>query len=396
MSTLRSGLDELQAEGLDLVDDEGLEADVQELDRVERMVHAERARRLAEVDRRQTFRRDGFLSTTAWLVHRLGESRSRASDQVRCAKALRRMPATAEALSRGELPTSSVRILVAAREAHPEEFQRMESTLVDAARKLDAGRLFKAVQYWRQAMEHRRGAEVQDLRDHRYLHVSPMLDGMVRVDGELDPETGQTVISALDAVIDSELREADRDGRSPAQHRADALGEVCRQWLDRSDRPQVGGERPHVNVLVDLISLRGGVGHERERRELENTGPIHPEAARRIACDASVSRILMRGRSEPLDVGRRSPVVTSAMRRALVVRDGGCTFPGCGRPPRWTDAHHVVHWVDGGPTTLANLILLCRRHHRAIHVAVFLVEMREGRPEFRRADGSLLDERAPP
>jgi hypothetical protein len=146
-----------------------------------------------------------------------------------------------------------------------------------------------------------------------------------------------------------------------------------------------------VLVSVDLQALQAGGG----RAELQDAGPLTPEAARRIACDADLSRVITRGRSEPLEVGRRTPVVPPALRRAVAARDGGCRFPGCGRPQAWSDAHHVVHWADGGETSLSNLVLLCRPHHRLVHER-FGVEMVDGRPVFRRADGSVLEERAPP
>jgi hypothetical protein len=108
-------------------------------------------------------------------------------------------------------------------------------------------------------------------------------------------------------------------------------------------------------------------------------------------------RVVMAGRSEPLDVGRRTPVVPPAMRRAVIVRDRHCRFPGCDRPHTWCDAHHVVHWADGGPTAVPNLVLLCRRHHRLVHErGGFRLELLDGRPVFRRRDGSLLEDRAPP
>jgi Domain of unknown function (DUF222)/HNH endonuclease len=96
-------------------------------------------------------------------------------------------------------------------------------------------------------------------------------------------------------------------------------------------------------------------------------GPITGEAARRIACDAGITRVITDGPSQPLDVGRRTRTIPPALRTALVVRDRGCVFPGCDRPPPWTDAHHLTHWADGGPTSLDNLALLCRRHHRTVH-----------------------------
>jgi hypothetical protein len=192
-------------------------------------------------------------------------------------------------------------------------------------------------------------------------------------------------------VIDADVGSAG-DLRTYAQRRADALGEICRRYLDSVDRPMVGGERPHLTVTVDLETLEGRTGR---RCELDEAGVITPEAARRLACDASVARIVTAGRSEPLDAGRRTPVVSPALRRALVIRDGGCRFPGCGRPQGWCDAHHVVHWADGGTTALSNLVLLCRAHHRAVH-RVFGVRMVRGRPVFLRPDGSVLEDRAPP
>ena len=158
---------------------------------------------------------------------------------------------------------------------------------------------------WRQMVERDRGMDGEEaLRDMRRLHTSRTFGGMVRVDGDLDPETGETVLTALRAVMDAEARSGAEDARSPAQRRADALAEVCRQWLDRSDRPQVGGERPHVTVTVSLEALRDlrGICRARPRR----TRPL--EVARRIACDASIVRAVMAGPSEPLDLGRRTPL----------------------------------------------------------------------------------------
>ena len=215
---------------------------------------------------------------------------------------------------------------------------------------------------------------------------------MVVVGGRLDTELGATVTTALQAVVDSWVRAGAPDDRSPAQMRADALGEICRWWLDRTDRPEVGTERPHVTVVVDVETLER---RARGAAELDGAGPVSTDTARRLACDAIVSRVITSGRSEPLEAGRSTRVVPPSMRRALVVRDRGCAFPVCDRPPSWCDAHHVRHWADGGPTDLANLVLLCRRHHRMIH-AGFEVRIESGRPLFRRPDGTPIADRAPP
>src|SRR3990172_83969 len=189
------------------------------------------------------------------------------------------MPLAREALAEGDLSRSAVDVLVAAREGDPDAFARDEGSLVEAARTMPYAELRRVAAYWREAVEPARFEREHEHRNAmRRLYVSPMLDGMVRVDGDLDPETGQTLITALRSVQDAETRRGP-DVRSAAQRRADALGEICRRWLDGSNRPVVAGERPHVTVTVDLESLERRAGR---RCELEDAGPIPAEAARRV------------------------------------------------------------------------------------------------------------------
>ncbi len=391
MRPLQGAVAELRAEDLLYLGDEEVEGDLIEMERQMGALEVEQARRVAEVERRGSYRRDGYLSFTCWVGQKLRMAANAAARLVRFARAIREMPVTRAALSDGEISRSSVDVLVKAREPYPQEFASAEDTLVEAARNLDVRDLRHAVTYWRQAIDHL-GAEEEAERLHelRRLHVSATLEGMVRVDGDLDPETGQVLISALRSVEDTWARSGAEDGRTFAQRRADAVGEICRQSLDLSGRPEVAGERPHVVVRVDLGALGGGVG----QAELEDAGPITPEQARRIACDAGVSRVITRGPSEPLDVGRKTPVVSAALRRAVVERDRDCAFPACDRPQAWCDAHHVRHWADGGETALSNLVLLCRGHHRMIHGGRFAVRMDEGRPRFSGPHWLAL--RAPP
>lgn len=338
------------------------------------------------------------------------------------------MPAARASFEAGAVSLSATRLLAEARTTEPERFDEAELALVEAARRHALPDLRRAVAHWRQLVERDRATSASDAgagRAARRLHASVTLDGMVRVDGDLDPETGSSLLTAIGAVVDAERRaSAVDDDRSAPQRRADALGEICRSFLDRADRPDVGGERPHLHVTVPidaLSSVRWRAGGEGSGcaptaepaamatplstvdlepmspiAELDPTGPIELETVRRLACDASVTRIVLGPRSEPLDVGRRTPVIPAAIRRAVVARDRHCRFPGCDRPQGWCDAHHVRHWADGGATSLANLVLLCRRHHRLTHEG-FTLELVDGRPSFRRPDGSRLDEgRAPP
>jgi hypothetical protein len=393
MSTIRSGLEEYRSAELGLCSSGQIEDDVVEIRALVGALEVECARRIAVLEDRRAFERDGHLSMASWVDARFRTGWSQAAREVRVARALEVMPATQQALAEGEVSTSAVGTLVAAREAAPEAFVEVEENLLDAARSLPARALRRAVERWKDSVAPEAAARDERERfERRGLGIAPLLDGMVRLDGNLDQHTGQTVITAIGAVTDVWARSGEEDDRTPAQRRADALGEVCRQWLDRPDRPSVAGERPHVTLTVDVASLEGKAGR---RCEFDDAGRISPESARRLACDATLARVITRGESEPLEVGRRTPVVPAALRRALVVRDGGCRFPGCDRPPGWCDAHHVVHWADGGPTDLSNLVLLCRRHHMLTH-GPFRAELREDGPVFVRPDGSVVEDRAPP
>lgn len=413
MSELRSIVDRLRADSLPHLPDARIEEDFAELQEAMEQLEVERLRRLAEIDRRRLFERDGHLSAASWLSSRFRVAWGTARGAVAIARSLQNMPATTAALERGDLSMSAVRVLVAARETDPEAFDRAEERLVEAATIHSTNDLRRIASYWRQQTEREAAVEGDEaLHRRRRLHASLSFLGMVRVDGDLDPETGETMLTALQAVLDSEARSGAQDDRTPAQRRADALGEICRQWLDREDRPSVAGERPHVTVTVDAGSLATpegpadggslapGIGSSVGGvpvNELDHAGPVDPATVRRLACDASVMRVVMAGRSQPLDVGRRTPVVPPAMRRAVIARDRHCRFPGCDRPHTWCDAHHVVRWADGGPTAAQNLLLLCRRHHRKVHErGGFRLELLDGRPVFRRPDGSPLEDRAPP
>jgi hypothetical protein len=401
MCELRS-IRELRCEVLADAPDARAEEDFAKLHRLREQIEAEYLRRLPDLERRRIHERDGHLSAASWLAstHRVSYGAARRSAAT--ARALEHMPATRRALEQGDVSLSGVGVLVEARASDPDAFEGSEAVLVKAASMHSVSGLSRVVGHWRRAVAAEAGADTEaGLRARRRLHASATLHGMVRVDGDLDPETGEALLTALGAVVDAECRSGQADERSPAQRRADALGEVCRQWLDLTPRPAVSGERPHLTLTVSAESLQGSSspsveGHGRGA-ELDHVGPVPLTTARRLSCDASVMRVVMAGGSEPLDVGRRTPVVPSSIRRAVVCRDRHCRFPGCDRPHAWCDAHHVVHWARGGRTRLSNLVLLCRRHHRLVHRrGGFSLEPSKDGPVFRRPDGSVLEDRAPP
>jgi hypothetical protein len=234
VSELRSAIEHLRAETLPELPDARIEGDFAELQRAAELLDAERLRRLAEIDRRRLYERDGHLSAASWLAASYKVAWGIARDQVRVARAFDDMPQTRRALEMGDVSMSAVRLLATARDADPVAFERSEAQLVEAARVHSVADLQRVVAHWRDRVEREQAPDGPDgLRGRRRLHASVSLGGMVRVDGDLDPETGETLLTALRAVLDSDARSRGHDDdRTPAQRRADALGEICRQWLN--------------------------------------------------------------------------------------------------------------------------------------------------------------------
>ncbi|MCP2328315.1 hypothetical protein HDA40_006822 [Hamadaea flava] len=169
------------------------------------------------------------------------------------------------------------------------------------------------------------------------------------------------------------------DLRSAGARRADALVEVCQRIMNAGELPDNGGEKPHLTITLPWDALQAKVG-----AGLLDTGDLlTPETVRRLACDAMIIPAVLGGDGQVLDVGRARRLIDGPLRRALVLRDKGCAFPGCDRPPQWCHGHHIRSWADGGDTCLANSVLLCAFHHREIHHGHWEVRMRpDGFPEF--------------
>jgi hypothetical protein len=208
------------------------------------------------------------------------------------------------------------------------------------------------------------------------LRYSRTSDGRINLTASLEPETGEELVAMVDTLARPEGPE---DQRSLEQRQGDALCDIIHHAIDSEDLPTRGGEKTHLNATMDYTDLVNGVG----RATLESGVELSAAAVRRIACDCGVVPMVMSGTSVPLDVGRTRRLVSTKQRVALNARDKGCAFPNCSRPARWSDAHHIVSWLNGGASDLDNLVLLCRRHHRIIHHSDWVVRMTgTGIPEF--------------
>ncbi|WP_157598525.1 HNH endonuclease signature motif containing protein [Phycicoccus sp. Root101] len=207
--------------------------------------------------------------------------------------------------------------------------------------------------------------DAQVRRDHRSLVKSRGPVGMSRYTLLLDEEGAAVVDAAVDALAKPRRDEdtGELDPRTPAARRADALLDlVARAVSAPSGVPRQAKTSLVVTVPLDVLQGRcRGAGMTLDGEAL-TVG-----AVRRMACDAQVIPVVLGARGEVLDQGMGRRLFDRAQVRHLWLRDGQCTFPGCSKPAAWTDAHHLVHWADGGPTDIDNAALLCRAHHTVVH-----------------------------
>jgi len=330
----------------------------------------------------------GFRSCASWLSWRVGLDLGAARERVRVAHALGTLPLLAQALARGELSYAKVRALT--RVATPETEER----LLAVGQAGTAEHVERIVRGWRRVDRKAEAQETARRHASRALHVYQDEDGMVVIRGRLAPEVGAVLVQAL-AVAREVVYPKNVSAETPtmAQQQADALALVAETALHHGIDPGTPGERYQVVVHVDAPVLADPDAPGQS--VLEDGTHVSAETSQRLACDAS--RVVMRHAPDGrvMEVGARTRSIPPAIRRALHHRDRGCRFPGCG--VRFGQGHHIRHWAHGGPTTLSNLALLCRRHHRAVHEEGYQVDRQpDGELHFRRPDGRLLPEVPPP
>jgi hypothetical protein len=340
------------------------------LQRIGHRVQAEGLRRLRRFDSGQGYAPSGALSARAWLRWQLNLTANAASERVAISRKLVALPNTEQALADGDISYRHAVLIAETASQLGDKFEaQAETILVDVSKDVCPWRLQRAIWNLKHCLEPDGVlSDANKAHGRRFLHMSQTLDGVYRIDGWLDAEGGATLNTALNSVMGPWV---EGDDRSATERRADAAVEMARRQLDGGQLPAVGGQKPHLAVSVDMATLSKEPGSM--AAELEWSQPIPAETARRLACDAAITPII------DGEADHTSRVVPGATRRALIARDKGCRFPGCDCPPSWTDAHHLKHWADGGPTTLDNLLLLCRRHHRLVHEEGWTLEVAQDR-----------------
>jgi hypothetical protein len=358
------GLQRLRAEDLHAIPAASMGDDLQELRRLINGCEAEFTRRLHRFDKGGGYYATAALTAQAWLRWKCNFSPAAAAGRVAVSRELASLPQATEAFADGDFSYPHAAMIARTAEKLGDKMEaNAETILVTAAKELDLGRLRVVTLKLQHLMDPNSvREEANESHERRFLSLSQTLDGVFYLNGRLDSEGGATLQAALNALGGPPTAE---DKRTPKQRRADLLVELARQQLDSGNLPEVGGQRPHLAVTVSMATLANQPGSP--AADLEWAQPIPAETARRLACDAAITPVFLGSESNQPRADKTTRVISGSQRKALVVRDKGCRFPGCDRPADWTDAHHLKHWADGGETVMDNLVLLCRRHHRKVH-----------------------------
>lgn len=384
---------------------------------------------------RHRFRlRPGTAKGRLELAHRVASAAAAGSEphdwasNVGSSSAVGAMPATGQALANGAISVDHAQVIASVMRRIPEhvEAEQVAAAEADLARwatRFDPAGLARLGEHLLHVLD---SDTLEEDKERQVAKRELRLNERTgRISGRLDTEGMAMLRTALDPLAaPCSARDGTPDPRSAPRRNADALVELARRACDTGDTlPARRVARPHLSITAKIETLRAAAcrrdGHQREHEpvaasgvgaapefgsvsgagagrasgssapsgvaaaELAWGGALSAEAVRRIACDAGITRVIVNADSVPLDVGREYRTVTPGQFAALVVRDAGCAFPGCTRPPAWCEAHHIRHWADGGDTCLGNLVLLCGHHHRSIHHRGWEVRLdARGLPEF--------------
>lgn len=384
-------------EGLDGLGSELWRAGATDLEEVmaeaDRMVAAGEAARavvLAEaLSRGETGSGALALTPVQWVRRHAPSTRAGGAAQVVSvaqAFAVGGSSAVKDAVLSGELPVRSAAVVIA-------EADRLRPLLADGAEALVVDGLIRmAVDHGprgcrmlrpRLLAEYGRDGELQREQDaaKRFVSLSqPRVDqlGLAEYRLTLDPEGRAVLEAALGPLSAPQPVEGERDLRSSDRRRGEALVQLVRRAVAAGEMTPKG-VKSQLFVTVDLETLRNGVTGAGETLGGADAGDLlAPETVRRLACDAMIIPTVLGSASEVLDLGLQVRLFTAAQTRRLWLRDRHCTYPGCGMPGQWCDAHHLVHWADGGPSDLSNAALLCERHHTIVHSRRYAGRLVEG------------------
>ncbi len=294
-----------------------------------------------------------------WLGVHTNSRQSEGATRLAHASVLSSFPLIAAAIADGSIGVVHLRMFVAVfTTARAELATRDEEVLVSAAVELSIPQFQQVLRQWVSLCDDELGNPAGDDIAHtkRTLRLHPLPDGSWAINGILDTIGGEAVNTAIQAAMATPTND---DTRTIGQRRHDALVDIAHESLANSKRPTIGGERPHVSLIIPVDNAHA-------RTQGGGLYVNHVTQAM-ITCDCTTTSIFTFPTGIPFEVGDPETAIPIRTRRAVIARDHTCRYPNCTHPARWTDIHHIKHRKHGGNNELGNLVLLCRYHHRLIH-----------------------------
>ncbi len=373
---------------------------------------------IAEFDNREGWNGHGVKSCAHWLSWKCGISMGAAREKVRVAHRLAELPKINAAFETGALSFSKVRAMTRVATLDNEDYLLMiakHGTASHLSQLISKSKLVESNNKQSQP-----GLKQSTQEEQRSLMGYQEDDGSWHIHAKLPAEVGALVMKAIETILTQEQEkvqeqentknvsaetfsddEPEPEKRSFSQRRADALAMMAEHYLATATNDEglshlKGNERTQLMLHVDINTLRAGSrGHQTTHNSLnhhcniDNKHWLTPETAKRLSCDASLVTVLEDDKGNVLNIGRRSRVIPPHIQRALSIRDTTCQFPGCCNT-HYLDAHHIKHWAEGGETSLDNLLMLCRHHHRELHQGKFSIAKADSDIKFLTAKGKLI------
>jgi hypothetical protein len=308
------------------------------------------ARYAAEFEASKEWDVEGYNSAADWMRFRCHMTSTAAWRAIAVGQQEAALPESRQALAEGSIGYAHLAVMAQTREAVGRAFD--ERTLLPLAELNSPGKFYFKCLHYRHAVDSEAYCKEQtDQEFNHRLAINTAESGHLLISGVLEPVGGAAVRTALEALARPSGAHDDR----PREVRlADAMVELA-----------TVGKPVNLQVTASIETLKNMAGAP--AGEMEFSLPINTTSVQRLACDCSVTRVLLDQDSLIVDVGRATRKIPVALRKALKLRDGHCRWPGCERPPSYCDGHHLQHWIFDGPTDLDNVVLLCKRHHRMVH-----------------------------
>jgi hypothetical protein len=340
---------------------------------------------VGQVDAAGLYGNDDCVSMSSWLRHQCDLTKNQAGALVSLGRSHRQFPVMGAAARDGSVTAGQVSVITTVIKSHLTElFAEHEADIIPAIIGMNIPHTAAVVKHWAAHADALTDTPEPDMPQGA-VRLSSTFDGTWQLSGTLSDEAGIPLRAALDVAMPAV------DDRTPSARQHDALVAIARFYLDHHRQPSAPRRRPHVNLIINVDDL-----DTMRNTTTVDGATLNARSTSSLLCDSVLHRVVTDRSGAILNIGRAQRTVTAPIWAALAIRDRHCRFPRCDRPAQACDAHHVIHWGHGGPTSLDNLVLFCSTHHHICHTKGYTVKLLpDGTVEITKPDGTTTTSHPP-